>query len=113
MFRIIYYERQNGKSPVMEYLLGLPKKHRVKALKLIELLAENDGVLPRPHAAPVERGIKELRVQHSPLQHRIFFAIVIGRKIVLLHAITKKTQRLSRTAIKQAIANLEDYRKRQ
>lgn len=112
MYRVEYYTRQNGRSPVKEYLSRLPKKHRAKALRFIELLAEKNGVLPRQYVAPVEGRIKELRIKHSPFQFRIFFTIVINKKIILLHAITKKTQALKRKDIEQAIANLKDYRQR-
>ena len=112
MYKIVYYERQNGRSPIEEYLVKLPEKHRIKALNFIELLAKNDGILPRQYVAPVRAGIKELRIQHSPLHHRIFFAVIINKTIVLLHAITKKTNKLNNKDIEQTMANLEDYKKR-
>ena len=40
IFTIEFYQRENGKIPVLEFLNGLPAKLRAKAFKDIELLQE-------------------------------------------------------------------------
>lgn len=37
---IIFYKRENGKVPIHEFLDTLPKKHRIKALRSLQLLEE-------------------------------------------------------------------------
>lgn len=80
-----YRKSSNKRSPVKEYLKNLPIKERAKVDAYIQLLKENEGYLDQPYSKYLQNGIRELR----PRRNRILYALVKGKKIILLHALRK------------------------
>jgi phage-related protein len=77
----------------MEYLKNIEEKHRSKISKYIELLRAKDGYLDEPISKHIYRKIRELRVDFSNNYYRIFYFAFIGKKIIILHAFLKKTDK--------------------
>ena len=112
MCAVIFYDiPRTGEEPAREFLESLDERTRGRFLQTIGLLAEK-GRLPRPYAAHLEGKIWELRVIVAGERQRILYAIITGRKIVLLLGFTKTTAKVPRTQIKQANEYLEEYQKR-
>ena len=63
-----------------------------KISSVIDLLEKHGNLLGRPHSAPIEKGIFELRVRGRE-EIRIFFTFS-KKDIYLLHAFKKKTQKI-------------------
>ncbi len=95
---ITYYETERGDHPVREYIESLPDKDRAKAKALIDYLSEK-VVLNEPHAKKIAgyAGLYELR----PGSHRIFYCYH-ERRVVLLHAFRKKSDKTPRREIETA-----------
>ena len=102
---IFFYHPETRKVPVREYLDNLSIKERAKLLKYIEFLREHEGVLDEPYTKHIRDKIRELRVDFGRNRHRIFFFTFIGRKIILLHAFYKKTQKTPEAEINKAVKN--------
>lgn len=108
-YKTYYYKNsQTGKVPVLEYIERLSKKEKVKALKYIDFLEENEGYLDEPYSKHIRGKIRELRVDFSKNKHRIFYFTFIGKRIILLHAFLKKTEKTPEQEIIKALNNLQD-----
>ena len=110
-YKVYYYRNsRNRRTPVFEYIKKLSSKEKAKVLKYIDFLRENKGVLDEPYSKYIKNRIRELRVDFSRNRHRIFYIIVIKKKIILLHAFLKKTSRTPKQEIIRALNNFEDYK---
>jgi phage-related protein len=96
--------------PVLEYIQKISAKDRAKVAVYIRLLCDYKGRLDEPYSRHIRSGIRELRVDFSRNRHRIFYIIVVERKIILLHSFLKKTAKTPRQEIVKAINNFEDYK---
>lgn len=100
-FELVFYTKPNGECPVSEFFVDLVAQNRrtmiTKILHAMDQL-ELFGNIPRgdySKALKDGNGIFELRAQTKTDISRIFYFFDKGGKIVLLHGIIKKQQRLS------------------
>lgn len=100
-----YKDIKTGRSPVLEYIKGLPDKEISKVLKYIEFLRERKGYLDEPYSKHIKGKIRELRVDFGKNRHRVFYFIFIKKKIILLHAFLKKGLKTPTSEIKKAEEN--------
>lgn len=109
-YRIEYYKNSNtGKEPVLEYLDTLSEKVQAKIISYIDLLLENRGKLKYPYARHIKGKIWELRIDFAKNYYRIFYFIFVGKRIVLLHAFSKKTDKTPKRELRKTINNYEDF----
>ncbi|MBM3237983.1 type II toxin-antitoxin system RelE/ParE family toxin [Candidatus Poribacteria bacterium] len=89
------YQTESGDYPVAEFMENLPEKAQEKVIDYLDLLAEHGIQLGMPYVKDISgvRKLKELRIRYSSNIYRIFFFAFTGQKFILLHAITKKTQK--------------------
>jgi len=109
-YQIYYYQTSDTKhTPVLEYIQNLSFKEKVKTVNYINLLQRFKGYIGEPYSRYICSGIRELRINFSHNNHRIFYIIVEERKIILLHAFLKKTRKTPPKEIKRALNNFNDY----
>lgn len=101
---IEFYTDERGRSPVIEFINGLPARERARVRNVLRLLREFGVLLRLPHARPVSghSGLWELRAGAV----RLFYFAYTGRRFIILHAFPKKTQKTP----KQEIATAERRR---
>lgn len=110
-YKVYYYQNShNRRVPVLEYINKLSLKQRAKVATYIKFLRDHQGRLDEPYSRYIRSGIRELRVDFSRNRHRVFHVLVKERKIILLHALLKKTAKTPKQEILRAINNLEDYK---
>ncbi|MBP3723242.1 MAG: type II toxin-antitoxin system RelE/ParE family toxin [Selenomonadaceae bacterium] len=115
MYKIVFYEDNQGKKPAREYLKALKKKKdkasRIKADKITQYLhyLRTDGTfIGQPVVKHIEGDIWELR----PAKDRIFFVVYHKGVFVLLHAFTKKTAKTPEKELERARAEYRDLMER-
>lgn len=116
MYKIIFYQNQNGESEVENYINTLRKQvnnkdNRVKLNKIIayiNLLSEQGLELGSPYIKHLEDNIWELR----PIRDRILFAYYANNKFLLLTCFMKETQKTPKREIEKAKRLLKDYKER-
>jgi putative component of toxin-antitoxin plasmid stabilization module len=87
-----YFLRQNGRSPLEEYLESINDLRQVAAINaLVDKLIQLNGRLPRPYAAHVEGKIWELRTRFG---NRVFYFSLDIDAVILLDGYTKKRDRI-------------------
>ena len=110
-YKVYYYRNsQNKKVPVFEYVKNLSRKDRAKVATYIAMLRDFDGKLDEPYSRYISSGIRELRVELSRNRHRIFYVTVEEKRIILLHAFLKDTQKTPEQEINRALNNFADYK---
>lgn len=62
---IEFYETDDNRCPVQDFLDGLDKPRRAKVMALIALLGEQGPTLPFPYSSQVRGKIRELRTQYG------------------------------------------------
>lgn len=107
-WELVFFETSSGRSPVREYLDELAPAEAAKVLADLDLLAEFGLDLGMPHVRPIRGKVWELR-SVGRLQHRVLYVAVSGRRMVLLHAFTKKTQKTPASDVALAERRFADY----
>ncbi len=112
LFEIIFYETENKKKPVEDFLNNLDIKMKRKALQEIKLLQECGNSLKEPYSKHIQDGLFELRIKQSSNISRIFYFFYIEKKIILVSGFVKKTQKTPASEIKKALELKKDYERR-
>lgn len=109
MYEIEFYDTDDGRCPVQEFLDSLNPKLLAKTLRTIDLLEINGPQLREPYSKLLENGIFELRAKQGSDITRVLFFFVIGQKIVLTNGFVKKTVRTPKSEIDIAKKYKADY----
>lgn len=88
-WRVVFYKDSRGRSPIAEYLNGLPVSEQAVAAEAFRLLQEFGISLGMPHAKHINGKLWELR----PGANRFFYFVYVGRQFVVLHAYRKQSQK--------------------
>lgn len=111
MIEIEYYRLPSGKEPVKDFIDILPVSDRTRVFRGLYLLEEFWPRLGQPHVKSVtgEPGLWELRLKGDRKIYRIFFCYEKD-KVVLLHAMIKKSQRIPHRDVRLAAARLRAWK---
>ena len=117
MYEIEFYETEDGKCPIWDFLEALRLKaptnkdariqHKQASL-YIELLQQNGTHMNAEITKHLDDGIWELR----PGNNRIFYFFCQSDTYVLLHQFRKKSQKTPKREIEKAKAERNDYLRR-
>ena len=97
-----FYESDEDGCPVQEFLDRLDKRRRAKLLAIIKLLEEEGPTPPFPYSSQVRGKLRELRAHYGSELYRVLYFGAPHRTYVLLHALEKRTAKLSERDIKRA-----------
>ena len=111
-FNVEFYETEDGKKPVEEFLDSLNDKMAAKMVGLMELLEEKGNELRMPYSEPLGDGIFELRCKQGTDITRALYFFYYGGKIIITNGFTKKTQKTPPGEIKLAKNRRTDWLKR-
>lgn len=117
MYEIEFYETEDGKCPIWEFLEALRLKaptnkdariqHKQASL-YIELLQQNGTHMNAEITKHLDDGIWELR----PGNNRVFYFFCQNDTYVLLHQFRKKSQKTPKREIEKAKTERNDYLRR-
>jgi len=112
-FKIDFFKLDNDICPTKDYLDSVDKKLRAKILWTLGLLETNGNMLGMPYSEHLDDGIFELRIKQGSDISRVLYFFYIGRKIILTHGFTKKTNKVPKSEIETAKRYREIYLSRQ
>ncbi len=112
-FDVEFYETDDGKTPVEDFLSAIEPKMRAKMVSLMGLLEEKGTSLREPYTKHLENGIFELRCRFSGNISRALFFFYIEGKIIITNGFIKKTQKTPQREIQLAKERREDYLRRE
>lgn len=105
---IVFYQKDNGESPTIDFLKSLSPKDRAKCMRTIGLLEDIGIDLREPNSKPIGNGIYELRSSVSGNTHRIFYFHFKNNRFYLLNGFTKKDRKTPTREIAKAQAYKAD-----
>lgn len=112
MYEISFYDTEDGRLPVQEFLDSLEPKLLAKTIRTIDLLEANGSKLREPHSKLIEDGIFELRTQLGTDITRVLYFFVVGKKAILTNGFIKKTKKTPKSEIELAKKYKADYERR-
>ena len=98
-----YYESPSGGRPVEDYLEGLPEAERVRIAATLADIVANDLDRSTVVTRQIEGKLWELKIS----RHRVFYVLILGPVMVLLHAYKKQGQKAPRREIEVAMARMK------
>jgi len=110
-WRVEFYE-EKGNCPVRDFLDGLGKAQQAKVIAAIRMLEEEGPNLPFPYSSQVRGKVRELRIRFGRDRLRVLYFGDPERTFVLLHALSKRTDRLLDSDIAIAEARVDRHLKR-
>jgi phage-related protein len=112
MYEIIFFDTEDGKCPMKDFLDSLEPKLLAKTFRTIDLLEANGPNLREPYSKPLGDGIFELRTKLGTDITRVLYFFVAGQKAVLTNGFIKKTQKTPKSEINLALKYKIDYERR-
>lgn len=112
MIEIVFYDTEDGKCPIQEYLDSLDPKLLAKTIRTIDLLEKNGPLLRGPYSEPLGDGMFELRTKQGSDITRVLYFFYYGNKAVLTNGFIKKTQKTPKAEIELAKKYRTDYERR-
>ncbi len=104
-WKIDYYNKK-----LQNWVDELPIGIRAAFTKLTELLIEFGVDLRLPHARGMGDGLFELRPKGKEGIARIFYCACIGKKIIFLHGVIKKTEKTPKKELKIAKKRMKEIK---
>jgi len=111
-FEVLFFEEDNGKVPVEEFLDDLDKKMRAKLVGLIEILQESGNDLREPYSKYLGGNIFELRCKVGSDISRVLYFFYHGGRIIMTNGFIKKSMKTPRQEIDRAKKYRKIYIKR-
>lgn len=111
-FRIIFYKKTEGNSPIEEFLDTLERVNSLlysQTLKGFEKL-KNRAYHKEPLSKYLEPGLWELRIRSENNILRVIYAFTKGQIIILLHGFVKKQQKTPTGELEEARKRLKDLK---
>lgn len=102
---VTYYSEQ-----VQQEVFSMPRGILARYLHYVELMEKHGVDLRSPHSEPMGGGLFELRPKAAEGIGRVFYCMVKGATIVILHSIVKKTQKTPKKELDIARERLEEVR---
>lgn len=116
IWKVEYYQKENGKIPVFEFLCSLEPKMRAKVSHYIDLLEKTGTNLKEPYVSSIKgekcRGLWELRVKFASDITRVLYFTFQGDTFVLLHGFKKKTNKTPERELERALNYKQDFERR-
>ena len=112
MFQLEFYETEDQKTPVSDFLDSLDAKMSAKMVGLMEVLEEKGNELRMPYSQHLEDGIFELRCKFGSNITRALYFFFSGKRIIVTNGFIKKTQKTPPGEIRIAKERRADWIKR-
>jgi phage-related protein len=105
-FEITYYS-----TKVQEQIIELPDTLAARYIVLTRRMLAIGPNLGEPHTKPMGSGLFELRLKGAEGIARVFFCMLMGKRIVMLHSFIKKTDRTPKRELEVAQDRMKEIKK--
>ena len=102
---ITYYN-----DSVQEEILAMPAGLLGRYLRYADRMEVSGPDLGMPHTRAMGEGLFELRLKSTEGIARVFYCTMIGRKIVVLHQVIKKTEKTPPREIETARRRMKEFK---
>jgi phage-related protein len=114
VFEVHYYRTIDGKCPVEKYIAELSDRQAEKVLWTLRLVRDLNPV-PTQYLQKLSGSdeLWEVRISHAGNIFRLLGFVTGGRRIMLVHGFTKKTQKTPPQEMTTAVARKKEYEARE
>ena len=105
-FEITYYS-----TKVQEQIIELPDTLAARYIVLARRMLAIGPNLGEPHTKSMGSGLYELRLKGAEGIARVFFCMLRGKRIVMLHSFIKKTDRTPKRELEVAQDRMKEIKK--
>jgi len=109
-FEITFYSKNDGDSPIIDFLESLSDKELNKSLQYMLLLAERGNTLTANFIKHIEADLWELRPEFGGVEMRYFYFTWVDDVIVIVHSLKKKRRKLPRREIDLALRRISEVK---
>lgn len=95
-------------SGVEKAVLALPIALLARYLRYVDLMVEFGADLGMPHTRALGDGLFELRLKSKEGIARVFYGVMIGKRIMMLHVVVKKTRKTPQRELRKARKRLAE-----
>ena len=95
---------------VAEEILGLPDTLAARYVVLTRRIVAVGPNLGTPHTDAFGEGLFELRLRGQEGIARVFFCVLVGRRVMMLHSFIKKTQKTPQREIEIARKRMKEVK---
>ena len=106
---IVFYEDAGGGRPVLEFIESLDERTQARLRRAIEELRVRNVTAGFPLVRHIEGKLWELREESQTNTYRLFYFFFSGRRIILVHAFQKKSQKTPRREIETAKRRMQEF----
>jgi phage-related protein len=109
---LFFYQTEQGRQPVTEYIDDLDRDDKAQILADFELICKH-GLKDAPVSTRKLQGgqfkgkLWELKAGKGN-QHRIFYCVVLGTQLIMLHACKKQKEGGQKKDLETALARLKN-----
>jgi phage-related protein len=103
VFRLSYYN-ENVEADLDAWPIGLRARFRALTMRMEEY-GPNLGM---PHTRALGNGLFEIRAKAEEGIGRAFFCAMVGRKIIILHSFSKKTDKTPKRELDIALSRQKE-----
>lgn len=111
-WEVQFYQTRRGESPIDDFLDGLTAAERAKCVLFMIALEDSAGRLPFPYARKVSASVWELRPEYRGNAFRFFYFTLVAGKVIVVHAVRKKSQKLKPRDVNLAASRGDEVRRR-
>lgn len=110
-WEIEYYVTNSGNCPVKEFVDSLSPEGKARYIFITKLMKDYGINVREPYVKQItgHRKLFEIRLKDRSGISRILYFAHTGRKLVLLHGFTKKTDKTPKKEIETAEQRMKDY----
>ena len=105
IWTITYYDES-----VQEGILAMPSGFLGRYLRYTDRMKVYGPDLGMPHTRAMGDGLFELRLKSAEGIARVFYCTMVGRKIVMLHQIIKKTDKTPPRELETAQRRMKEFK---
>ena len=95
---------------IEDEILALPSGLLARYLRLTDMMLVYGSNLGLPHTKSLNDGLFELRLKSKEGIARVFYCTKVGKKIVMLHSFTKKSQKIPKKEMNIALKRLKEVK---
>ncbi len=95
---------------VENQILDLPDGLLARYLKLTDMMLVHGSNLGLPHTKSLSSGLFELRLKSKEGIGRVFYCTKVGKNIIMLHLLIKKSQKIPKNEMDIALQRLREVK---
>jgi phage-related protein len=105
--QIVFYRAPSGQEPVREYISSLPLRDRAAAADHLDAIREHGLRAPGVRFKQIRGKLWEFYIE-AGASHRVFYVVVTGPMMVLLHGYKKQSQKAPPREVKIAERRMKE-----